>query len=162
MAVEDGGSPAASPDGSTGSGQGIRRILTKGVSRWGCARCLPQRQPPSLLDLIQMSRRPRTQINDSPLHASSLDKIIENLKKNNQTSQLSSTLCMTFKYATGRPLALREKFILARIWKGMGHSDPPGFSGGSDGKESACSAGDPGSISASGRSPGEGNGYLFQ
>ena len=31
--------------------------------------------------------------------------------------------------------------------------------GGSDGKESACSAGDLGSISRSGRSPGEGHGY---
>ena len=34
--------------------------------------------------------------------------------------------------------------------------------GGSDGKESACNAGDPGSICGSGRSPGEGNGYPFQ
>ena len=33
-----------------------------------------------------------------------------------------------------------------------------GFPGGSDGKESACNAGDPGLISGSGRSPGEGNG----
>ena len=32
-----------------------------------------------------------------------------------------------------------------------------GFPGGSDGKESACSAGDEGSIPGSGRSPGEGN-----
>ena len=32
---------------------------------------------------------------------------------------------------------------------------------GSDGKESACSEGDPGSIPRSGRSPGEGNGNLF-
>ena len=31
------------------------------------------------------------------------------------------------------------------------------FPGGSDGKESACNAGDLGSISGSGRSPGEGN-----
>ena len=30
---------------------------------------------------------------------------------------------------------------------------------GSDGKESACNAGDPGSIPGSGRSVGEGNGY---
>ena len=30
------------------------------------------------------------------------------------------------------------------------------------GKESACHAGDPGSICGSGRSPGEGNGYPFQ
>ena len=35
-------------------------------------------------------------------------------------------------------------------------------SGGSDGKESACSAGDMGSIPGSGRSPGEGNGYPLQ
>ena len=33
-----------------------------------------------------------------------------------------------------------------------------GFPGGSDGKESACSAGDPGSMPRSGRSTGEGNG----
>ena len=37
-----------------------------------------------------------------------------------------------------------------------------GFPGGSDCKESACSAGDPGSIPESGRSPGEGNGNLLQ
>ena len=34
-----------------------------------------------------------------------------------------------------------------------------GVPGGSDGKESACSAGDPGSAPGLGRSPGEGNGY---
>ena len=33
------------------------------------------------------------------------------------------------------------------------------FPGGSDSKESACNAGDPGSIPGSGRYPGEGNGY---
>ena len=33
------------------------------------------------------------------------------------------------------------------------------FPGGSDGKESACNAGDLGSIPELGRSPGEGNGY---
>ena len=37
-----------------------------------------------------------------------------------------------------------------------------GFSGGSDGKESACNAGDPGSIPGAGRSSGEGNGYPLQ
>ena len=36
-----------------------------------------------------------------------------------------------------------------------------GFPGGSDGKESACSVGDPGLIPGSGRSPGEGNGNSF-
>ena len=34
--------------------------------------------------------------------------------------------------------------------------------GGSDGKESACNAGDPGSISGLGRSPGEGNSSPLQ
>ena len=37
-----------------------------------------------------------------------------------------------------------------------------GFPGGSDGKASAYSAGDPGSIPGSGRSPGEGNGNPLQ
>ena len=37
-----------------------------------------------------------------------------------------------------------------------------GFSGGSDGKESACNAGDLGSIPGLGRSPGEGNGNPLQ
>jgi len=34
-----------------------------------------------------------------------------------------------------------------------------GFPVGSDGEESACDVGDPGSISGLGRSPGEGSGY---
>ena len=37
-----------------------------------------------------------------------------------------------------------------------------GFPRGSDGKESACDAGDLGSIPGSGRSPGEGNDYPLQ
>ena len=37
-----------------------------------------------------------------------------------------------------------------------------GFPGSSNSKESACNAGDSGSISGLGRSPGEGNGYPFQ
>ena len=37
-----------------------------------------------------------------------------------------------------------------------------GFPGGSDGKVSACNAGDPGSIPGSGRSSGEGNGNPLQ
>ena len=39
---------------------------------------------------------------------------------------------------------------------------PLGIPGGSDSKESACSAGNQRSISGSGRSPGEGNGYPLQ
>ena len=41
-----------------------------------------------------------------------------------------------------------------KIW----HIHRRGFPVGSDSKESACNAGDPGSIPGSGRSPGEGNG----
>ena len=37
-----------------------------------------------------------------------------------------------------------------------------GFPGGSEGKASACSAGDPGSMPGLGRSPGEGNGNPLQ
>ena len=37
-----------------------------------------------------------------------------------------------------------------------------GFPGGSDGKESACKAGDLGSVPGLGRSPGEGKGYPLQ
>ena len=37
-----------------------------------------------------------------------------------------------------------------------------GFPGGSNGKESACNAGDPGLIPGAGRSPGEVNGYPLQ
>ena len=37
-----------------------------------------------------------------------------------------------------------------------------GFPGGSDGEESACNEGDPGSIPGSGRSPGAGNGNPLQ
>ena len=36
------------------------------------------------------------------------------------------------------------------------------FPGGSDGKESACNAGDLASIPGSGRSPAKGNGYPLQ
>ena len=38
----------------------------------------------------------------------------------------------------------------------------PGLPGSSDGKESACNAGDPDSIPGLGRSPGEGNGNPLQ
>ena len=37
-----------------------------------------------------------------------------------------------------------------------------GFPGSADGKESACNAGDPGSIPGLERSPGEGTGYPLQ
>ena len=42
------------------------------------------------------------------------------------------------------------------------HTQELVFPGGSDSKESACNARDPGSIPGLGRSPGEGNGYPLQ
>ena len=45
------------------------------------------------------------------------------------------------------------------IWQ---NSHPLGFPDGSAGKESACSVGDPGSISGLGRSPGGGHGNPLQ
>ena len=44
----------------------------------------------------------------------------------------------------------------------IGFSSSSGFPHSSVGKESTCSAGDPGSIPGSGRSTGEGIGYPFQ
>ena len=51
-----------------------------------------------------------------------------------------------------------------RPWghKELGTTEGLGFPSSSAGKESACNAGDPGSIPGSGRSTGEGIGYPFQ
>ena len=46
--------------------------------------------------------------------------------------------------------------------KNLGPLLQQGFPGGSDGKESACNAGDLGSSPGLGRSPGEGKGYPLQ
>ena len=55
---------------------------------------------------------------------------------------------------------LREKNIseISSVWLLLPLLD---FPGSSDGKESACNVGDLSSIPGLGRSPGEGNGYLF-
>ena len=49
-----------------------------------------------------------------------------------------------------------------RLWVIGGAPDCLGFPGSSDGKESACNAGNLGLIPGLGRSPGEGNGNPFQ
>ena len=60
--------------------------------------------------------------------------------------------------AASGPALVAERGCYSLLWY-MGFF---GFPGGSDGKVSACKAGDLGSIPGSGRSPGEGNGYLLQ
>ena len=52
--------------------------------------------------------------------------------------------------------------LLNFIGFGSSSSSVVGFPGSSDGKESACNVGDPGSVHNLGRSPGEGNGNLLQ
>ena len=53
-------------------------------------------------------------------------------------------------------------FLLPLICKYLSLCWEWGFPGGSEGKASACSVGDPGSIPGLGRSPGEGNGNPLQ
>ena len=50
-----------------------------------------------------------------------------------------------------------QRLAILRDWE-----DTVGFPGSSVGKESACNAGDPGSIPGSGRSPAEGIAYPLQ
>ena len=56
----------------------------------------------------------------------------------------------------------KEYFLKKMYTHTHTHTHTQSFSGGSDSKESACNAGDLGSISGLGRSPGEGNGYPLQ
>ena len=53
----------------------------------------------------------------------------------------------------GRKKKKKKKLAKLQLWC---------FPGGLDGKQSACSVGDPGLIPGLGRSPGKGNGYQFQ
>ena len=59
----------------------------------------------------------------------------------------------------------QQRWILAPLYNHTQNSESEntqGFPGGSDSKESACNAGDLGSVLRSGRSPGEGNDNPFQ
>ena len=64
-------------------------------------------------------------------------------------------------------LKVFTKMVIKQLWIHWRRDRLPtpvflGFPGGSAGNESPCSAGDPGSISGLGRSPGEGKGYSLQ
>ena len=56
----------------------------------------------------------------------------------------------------------RGRWVFGYLFKYMQFISVQGLPGGSEGKESACSAGDTGSILGSGRSPGEGHGNPLQ
>ena len=60
----------------------------------------------------------------------------------------------------------KKRILISRLVLGVRWADTHGgvwrFPGSSDGKESACNAGDLGSIPESERSAGEGNDYPFQ
>ena len=74
------------------------------------------------------------------------------------TTQISATGSM---FSGSEPVSC--SFVSGSL-QPHGLYSPPGSSvhGGSDGKESAYDAGDPGSVLGSGRSPGEGNGNPLQ
>ena len=55
-----------------------------------------------------------------------------------------------------------EAIVLKILYTEFSMIPPMCFPGGSDSKESACNAEEPGSIPGSGRSPGEGNGNPLQ
>ena len=64
--------------------------------------------------------------------------------------------CLIFIYLISHFLPFfKLYFVLENSWW-------KGFTGGSDGKEYACNAGDPGFIPRLGRSPGKESGYPFQ
>ena len=81
------------------------------------------------------------------------------VKSENEAAQLCPTLCDPMDCSLpGSPV---HGIFQARVLE-WGAIAILGFPGGSDGKESVCNAGDPGSISGLGRSPGEGNGSPLQ
>ena len=61
------------------------------------------------------------------------------------------------KRSTSRAISQNDREEISLFQKGR-REEECYLTGGSDGKESACNAGDPGSIHGLGRSPGEGNG----
>ena len=105
----------------------------------------------------------KIQISTRPQSLYSKDRV-----KFNKQRYIVNTLCVTAKAEIG-VIQLQGKGCLGLLttpWDRSSKKHPPleplGFSGGSAGKESACNAGDLGSIPGSGRFPGEGKGYPVQ
>ena len=84
-----------------------------------------------------------------------VSSLVENISpfKHKEVRQQSKKP-VSLKSLSWHVLGCTEWWTMGKIWIEM----PDG----SDCKESACSAGDPGSIPGSGRFPGEGNGYPLQ
>ena len=93
--------------------------------------------------------------------------------KNSAVAQLGRSNCVTpspeasLKSGGGWreslvPLHTCLRGLLAQQWSSSRTSSPRVFSGGSDGKESACNSGDRGSIPGEGRTPGGGDGNPLQ
>ena len=77
------------------------------------------------------------------------------MEREKRMSLDSETTFGGIQYGLSNPWPFWVWFLRGRILQAP-------FPDGSDGKESACSAGDAGSIPGLGRSPGEGNDYPFQ
>ena len=75
---------------------------------------------------------------------------------------LNSSISRSVTISLQQYLTQSLNTVLSRSFKKNIYLCIMGFAGGSKGKESACSAGDPGSIPWLGRSPGEGNGNPLQ
>ena len=75
-----------------------------------------------------------------------------------EMSPLPRLLCQCGQLVTTAPPPLPYPHTHSRVEEGPFQGSPDS----SVGKESTCNAGDRGSIPGSGRSPGEGIGYLFQ
>ena len=71
------------------------------------------------------------------------------------SSDVALPICTLFTF---EPIERNILHILIALLLFQQYCNYRGFPGGSDGKESACNAGDPGSILGSGRSPGGGHG----
>ena len=89
-------------------------------------------------------------------------KFIENEDYFNCLENFNITKAFLFSFFCSPFIFLFKVFIFLLEWNFLSFIGLWGFLVGSDGKESLCNVGDPGSIPGLGRSPGEENGYLFQ
>ena len=78
------------------------------------------------------------------------------MKKWKETSEINVN--STFYLTQVNQIIITSTYNQHNIIHELADSSVFYFPGGSDGKESACNTGDPGSISGLGRSPDEGNG----